>query len=111
MDGRLLWAMSVFTLRCPSCGKAVEIPGRFGFKLKNAGAGRLLCQQCRQTSFIQARQEQLDRDVGQQTLLRRSVPAAALVITFAITAGLVLMHQVQSDRPQDALPERVSPSR
>ncbi|GIR74996.1 MAG: hypothetical protein CM15mP77_1530 [Synechococcus sp.] len=96
---------------CSSCGRSVEIPGRFGFKLKNAGAGRLLCQQCRQTSFIQARREQLDRDVGQQTLLRRICPRSSPGDHLRDHSRMVLWHQVQSDRPQDALPESVSPSR
>ena len=103
--------MSVFTLRCSSCGTAVEIPGRFGFKLKSSGAGRLLCQRCRQSSFLKARREQLDQAIEFQTLLRRSVPATALLIAVATMTGLVWWHQAHSDRLQDALPETVSPSR
>jgi len=103
--------MSVFTLPCSSCGEAVEIPGRLGFKLKSSGAGRLLCRRCRQNSFVKTRREQLARDVGKQTLLRRSLPGAAILISVALTAGLVWWHQAHSNHRQDALPEGVSPSR
>ena len=103
--------MSVFTVPCSSCGAAVEIPGRLGFKLKSSGAGRLLCRRCRQSSFLKVRRQQLARDVGNQTLLQRSVPWAAVLISLALTAALVWWHQAHSNHPQDALPERVSPSR
>ena len=107
----MLSAMSVFTLPCSSCGAAVEIPGRLGFKLKSSGAGKLLCRRCRQSSFLQVRREQLARDVGKQTLLRRSVPWSAGLISLALTVVLVWWHQAHSNHLQDALPERVSPSR
>ena len=106
-----LLTMSVFTLRCSSCGAAMEIPGRFGFKLKSSGAGRLFCQRCRQSRFLKARREQLDQAIEGETLLRRSFPVTALLIAVATMTGLVWWHQAHSDRLHDALPERVSPSK
>ena len=43
--------MGFFTLYCRYCGSPVDISGRFGFKLKNAGFGELICLQCRQKRF------------------------------------------------------------
>ena len=111
MNRRELFTMSVFTLRCSSCGAAVEIPGRFGFKLKSSGAGRLLCQRCRQSSFLKARQEQLDQAIEAEIQRMRWVPAAAVVLALTLAISLVWWHQGQQNRPQDSLPERVSSSR
>ena len=35
--------MAVFALTCRDCGAPVEIPGRYGFKLKNTGISTTLC--------------------------------------------------------------------
>jgi hypothetical protein len=104
-------AMSVFTFRCFICGAAVEIPGRFGFKLKSSGAGRLLCQRCRQSSFLKARREQLDQAIEAEIQRVRWVPAAAVALALTLAISLVWWHQAQQNRPQDSLPERVSSSR
>ena len=111
MNRRELLAMSVFTLRCSSCGAAVEIPGRFGFKLKSSGAGTLLCQRCRQSSFLKARREQLDQAIEVEVQRMRWVPALAVALALTLAISLVLWHQAQQNRPQDSLPERVSFSR
>ena len=79
-----LLAKTVFTLTCRSCGTPVEIPGRFGFKLKGSGINSTLCNRCRQLQFREARANDLasvdandpDSRLGQSTA-RRLLPTAA----------------------------------
>ena len=98
--------MSVFALRCRQCGALVDIPGRFGFKLKNAGIDSTICQGCRQKKFLNDRQSS-PSDSGDQR--RRWIPAAAIIIAFAIVGiGLVLTrHASLEDVPQETTSEDV----
>jgi len=90
--------MSVFALRCRQCGELVDIPGRFGFKLKNSGIDSTICQRCRQQKFLR------ERDWGQSltTSLRRGerrwIPALAITIAIAII-GVGITLQRRSPEP------------
>ena len=105
-------AKTVFTLTCRSCGTPVEIPGRFGFKLKGSGINSTLCNRCRQLQFREARANDLasvddndpDSRLGQSTP-RRLLPTAALAIALLLVIGSVWLGRRSSDqepRPQDA---------
>ena len=107
-------AKTVFTLTCRSCGTPVEIPGRFGFKLKGSGINSTLCSRCRQLQFQEARANDLasvdDKDpdgrLGQSTS-RRLLPTAALAVALLLVIGSVWLGRRSSDqeqRPQDAAP-------
>ena len=107
-------AKTVFTLTCRSCGTPVEIPGRFGFKLKGSGINSTLCNRCRQLQFREARANDLasvddndpDSRLGQSTP-RRLLPTAALAIALLLAIGSVWLGRRSSDqepRPQDAAP-------
>ena len=91
-----LSAMSVFSLRCRDCGDLVDIPGRFGFKLKNAGVDSMVCQRCRQKSFLSSRTASLNT-LGAAGQRNRWVPALAMTIAVALISTLVV---IQSTRPQ-----------
>ena len=107
-------AKTVFTLTCRSCGTPVEIPGRFGFKLKGSGINSTLCSRCRQLQFQEARANDLasvdeqrsDGHLGQSTS-RRLLPTAALAVALLLVIGSVWLGRRSSDqepRPQDAAP-------
>lgn len=102
--------MSVFALRCRQCGALVDIPGRFGFKLKNAGIDSTICQSCRQKKFLSDRndrQSSASDSSGDQR--RRWIPAAALMIAVAVAGtGLFLTRQASTeDGPQETTSEGV----
>ncbi|RCL59253.1 MAG: hypothetical protein DBW83_01525 [Synechococcus sp. MED-G69] len=105
-------AKTVFTLTCRSCGTPVEIPGRFGFKLKGSGINSTLCSRCRQLQFQEARANDLasvdeqhsDGHLGQSTP-RRLLPTAALAVALLLVIGSIWLGRRSSDqepRPQDA---------
>ena len=107
-------AKTVFTLTCRSCGTPVDIPGRFGFKLKGSGINSTLCNRCPQLQFREARANDLasvddndpDSRLGQSTP-RRLLPTAALAIALLLVIGSVWLGRGSSDqdpRPQDAAP-------
>ena len=107
-------AKTVFTLTCRSCGTPVEIPGRFGFKLKGSGINSTLCNRCRQLQFREARANDLtsvddndpDSRLGQSTS-RRLLPTAALAVALLLVIGSIWLGRRSSDqepRPQDAAP-------
>ena len=90
--------MALFTLPCRDCGAPVEIPGRFGFKLKNAGVSASVCQRCRQQSF--------QSTAAQSSLLvprtNRLIPLAAILV-----AGLIVgtgSWLIPNNRPQPLNP-------
>jgi len=105
--------MTVFSLRCSSCDAAVEIHGRLGFKLKNAGSGTVLCQRCRQRSFLEARGRQLGEENNKISgvLKRRLIPMTAVVLAVGLIIGTAFLGLNRSQDAQDALPARESPSR
>lgn len=105
--------MTVFSLRCSSCDAVVEIHGRLGFKLKNAGSGTVLCQRCRQRSFLEARGRQLGEQQNNISggLKRRLIPMTAVVMAFVLIIGTAFLGRNRFQDAQDALPAKASPSR
>ena len=108
--------MAVFSLPCRSCGELVDIPGRYGFKLKNAGLSETLCNSCRRGGFLQARQDGLNAagDVAVRPSTRRLIPAMAAALLVLITAvGLWLQRGAwaPSAGGQDGVTGLDSPSR
>ena len=86
--------MALFTLPCRDCGAPVEIYGRFGFKLKNAGVTASICRRCRQQSF-QSTAAQSSALVPRNN---RLIPVAALLVAgLIIGTGSWLIH---NNRPQ-----------
>ena len=104
--------MAVFSISCSSCGTPVEIPGRYGFKLKNAGITNTVCTSCRQGAFLASRRDNLSDQIalGNSSNQRRLIPFTAAAAALALLIGGVLWHS--TDPPnQDALPVRESPSK
>ncbi len=104
--------MAVFSISCSSCGTPVEIPGRYGFKLKNAGITNTVCTSCRQGAFLASRRDNLSDQIalGTSSNQRRLIPFSAAAAALALLIGGVLWHS--ADPPnQDALPVRESPSK
>ena len=101
--------MSVFALRCRQCGALVDIPGRFGFKLKNAGIDSTICQSCRQKKFLSNRNDRQSSASVSGDQRRRWIPAAALMIAVAVAGtGLILTRQAHlEDGPQETTSEGV----
>ena len=108
--GSTIWTlMSVFALRCRQCGALVDIPGRFGFKLKNAGIDSTICQSCRQKKFLSDRNDRQNSASVSADQRRRWIPAAALMIAVAVAGtGLILTRQASlEDGPQETTSEGV----
>ena len=93
-----LSAMSVFSLRCRDCGDLVDIPGRFGFKLKNAGLESTVCQRCRQKSFLSARTASLS-SLGAVGRRNRWVPGLAVTIAAALISTVVVLQRTNTTPP------------
>ena len=108
--------MAVFSLPCRSCGEPVEIPGRYGFKLKNAGMSASLCNSCRRGGFLQARQDGLSAggDAVAKPAARRLIPMVAIVLLALITAVGIWLQRGAGAPPaggQEAVTDLDSPSR
>ena len=104
--------MAVFSLPCSSCGTPVEIPGRYGFKLKSAGVTNTVCTRCRQGAFLASRRDNLSSQIGLESRpdRRRLIPFTAAVAALALLiGGVVWRSAVQT--VQEALPESESPSK
>ena len=104
--------MAVFSLSCSSCGTPVEIPGRYGFKLKNAGITNTVCTSCRQGAFLASRRDSLSHQIalGTSQDQRRLIPFTAAVAALVLLIGGVLWRTTATT-PQDTLPLSESPSR
>ena len=106
---------AVFTLTCRSCGNPIEIPGRFGFKLKNAGLSTTLCSSCRQAGFLKTREEGINhiQTTGDSPAQRRVLPGLVLVATAALLIGGLWLQKNGNPftQGQDPLPTSASPSR
>ena len=104
--------MAVFSLSCSSFGTPVEIPGRYGFKLKNAGITNTVCTSCRQGAFLVSRQDNISNQIalGSRPDQRRLLPFSAVVAALALLIGGVLWSSTPPN-DQDALPASESPSR
>ena len=104
--------MAVFSLPCSSCGTPVEIPGRYGFKLKSAGIINTVCTQCRQGAFLALRRDNIAGQIALEPSPRRRrlIPLVAAVAASALLiAGVVWRSAVPT--AQEALPVSESPSR
>ena len=104
--------MPVFSLPCSSCGTPVEIPGRYGFKLKNAGITNTVCTQCRQVAFLASRRDNLSSQIALESRpdRRRLIPFTAAVAALALLIGGVVWRSAVPT-VQEALPASESPSR
>ncbi len=104
--------MAVFSLPCSSCGTPVEIPGRYGFKLKNAGITNTVCGTCRHGAFLASRRDNISSQIalGARPDQRRLIPFAAAVAALALLIGGVVWRSV-APTTQEALPVSESPSK
>ena len=104
--------MAVFSLPCSSCGTPVEIPGRYGFKLKSAGVTNTVCTRCRQGAFLASRRDNLSSPIALASRpdRRRLIPLTAAVAAFALLIGGVVWRSAVPT-PQEALPASESPSK
>ena len=104
--------MTVFSLTCSSCGTPVEIPGRYGFKLKSAGITNTVCTRCRQGAFLASRRDNISGQiaVGPSPDQRRLIPLAAAVAALALLIGGIFWRSAVPTA-QEALPVSESPSR
>ena len=103
--------MAVFSLSCSSCGTPVEIPGRYGFKLKSAGV-TTVCTRCRQGAFLASRRDNLSSQIALAPSFdrRRLIPFTAAVAALALLIGGVVWHSAVPTA-QEALPASESPSK
>jgi len=104
--------MAVFSLPCSSCGTPVEIPGRYGFKLKSAGVTNTVCTRCRQGAFLASRRDNLSSPIALASRpdRRRLIPLIAAVAALALLiSGVVWRSAVPT--AQEALPASESPSK
>ena len=104
--------MAVFSLPCSSCGTPVEIPGRYGFKLKSAGVTNTVCTRCRQGAFLASRRDNLSSPIALASRpdRRRLIPLTAAVAALALLIGGVVWRSAVPT-PQEALPVSESPSK
>jgi hypothetical protein len=104
--------MTVFSLTCSSCGTPVEIPGRYGFKLKSAGITNTVCTRCRQGAFLASRRDNISGQiaVGPSPDRRRLIPLTAAVAALALLIGGIVWRSAVPTA-QEALPVSESPSR
>ena len=105
----------MFALTCRDCGAPVEIPGRYGFKLKNTGISATLCSSCRQANFLQTREAGIASadQLGVAAERRRWIPiAVVVVVVMLIGVGLWVRRDIAGPSTfQDALPTTPSPSK
>ena len=104
--------MAVFSLPCSSCGTPVEIPGRYGFKLKSAGVTNTVCTRCRQGAFLASRRDNISGQIalGPSPDRRRLIPFTAAVAALALLIGGVVWRSA-APTVQEALPVSESPSK
>lgn len=104
--------MAVFSLPCSSCGTPVEIPGRYGFKLKSAGVSNTVCTRCRQGAFLASRRDKISSQIAlaPSSDRRRLIPITAAVAALALLIGGVIWRSALPTA-QEALPVSESPSK
>ena len=97
--------MSLFSLKCDSCGALIELPGRIGFKIKGSGDSPTLCSSCRRSDWLNQR-----RDLpGGWT--RRSIPLVAAGLGVLLVCGGLWMKRISGPSAQESLPATESLSR
>ena len=104
--------MAVFSLPCSSCGTPVEIPGRYGFKLKSAGVTNTVCIRCRQGAFLASRCDNISSPIAlaSSSDRRRLIPLTAAVAALSLLIGGVVWRSAVP-MAQEALPVSESPSK
>lgn len=104
--------MTVFSLTCSSCGTPVEIPGRYGFKLKSAGITNTVCTRCRQGTFLASRRNNISDQSGFEARpeQRRLIPLTAAMAALALLIGGIVWRSAVPTA-QEAFPVSESPSR
>ena len=104
--------MAVFSLPCSSCGTPVEIPGRYGFKLKSAGVTNTVCTRCRQGAFLASRRDNISSPIALASRpdRRRLIPLTAAVAALGLLIGGVVWRSAVPTA-QEALPASESPSK
>ena len=104
--------MAVFSLPCSSCGTPVEIPGRYGFKLKSAGVTNTVCTRCRQGAFLASRRDNLSSQIALAPSFdrRRLIPFTAALAALALLIGGVVWRSA-APTTQEGPPLSESPSK
>ena len=90
----------------------MEIPGRYGFKLKSAGVTNTVCTRCRQGAFLASRRDNISSPIAlaSSSDRRRLIPLTAAVAALALLIGGVVWRSAVPT-PQEALPASESPSK
>lgn len=75
-----------FSLPCTSCGTPVELPGRYGYKLKNDGITITVCRTWRQGPFLASRRDNISNQIalGARPDQRRLIPFTAADAALAL---------------------------
>ena len=97
--------MSLFSLKCDSCGAFIELPGRIGFKIKGSGDSPTLCSRCRRSDWLNHRR---GLPGGWS---RRSIPLVAAGLGFLLVFGGLWMKRISGPSAQESLPATESLSR
>ena len=97
--------MSLFSLKCDSCGALIELPGRIGFKSKGSGDAPRLCSNCRRKDWLNHR-----RDLP-GSWSQRTIPLVAAGLGVLLVCGGLWMKRLSVPSAQESLPSRESLSR
>ena len=97
--------MSLFSLKCDSCGALIELPGRIGFKSKGSGDAPRLCSNCRRKDWLNHR-----RDLP-GSWSQRTIPLVAAGLGVLLVCGGLWMKRFSGPSAQESLPSRESLSR
>ena len=97
--------MSLFSLKCDSCGALIELPGRIGFKVKGGGDAPMLCSSCRRTDWLKHR-----RDLP-GSWSQRTIPLVAVGLGVLLVCGGLWIKRLGRPSTQESLPASESLSR
>ena len=97
--------MSLFSLRCDSCGVLIELPGRIGFKIKGGGDAPRLCSNCRRVEWLSHRRDQPG------SWSQRTIPLFAAGLGVVLLVGGLWMKRLSQPSVQESLPASESLSR
>ena len=97
--------MSLFSLKCDSCGALIELPGRIGFKSKGGGDAPRLCRNCRRKDWLNHR-----RDLP-GSWSQRTIPLVAAGLGVLLVCGGLWMKRFSGPSAQESLPSPESLSR
>ena len=97
--------MSLFSLKCDSCGALIELPGRIGFKVKGGGDAPRLCRNCRRVEWLNHRRDQ------PSSWSQRTIPLFAAGLGVVLLVGGLWMKRLSQPSVQESLPANESLSR